>query len=188
MICDRGIACNWCQLSKRVKIVDVNADFHLILNYICLYPYIFRGSIMDELTIPSCLSFDSQYYSESKRIRLKFVFWAFPLLLALNVLPWLQIMGMTWTHASICIPRLLNKAGAVLHSAGAVSNSASAVHPLFGLSSLLLYCNCYGLMPPFLDFLQLLHCRWLLGKGLKTRLKYISKRGILEKESKSIQP
>ena len=80
MICDRGIACNWCQLSKRVKIVDVNADFHLILNYICLYPYIFRGSIMDELTIPSCLSFDSQYYSESTRIRLKFVFWAFPLL------------------------------------------------------------------------------------------------------------
>ena len=195
MICDRGIACNWCQLSKRVKIVDVNADFHLILNYICLYPYIFRGSIMDELTIPSCLSFDSQYYSESKRIRLKFVFWAFPLLLALNVLPWLQIMGMAWTHASICIPRLLNKTGAVLQSAdavlhsagevlqsaGAVLNSASAVHPLFGLSSLLLYCNCYGLMPPFLDFLQLLHCRWLLGKGLKTRLKYIPKRGILEK-------
>ena len=80
-------------------------------------------------------------------------------------------MGMAWTHASICIPRLLNKtgavlqsadavlhsagevlqsAGAVLQSAGAVLNSASAVHPLFGLSSLLLYCNCYGLMPPFL--------------------------------------
>ena len=36
-------------------------------------------------------------------------------------------MGMAWTHASICIPRLLNKTGAVLQSADAVLHSAGEV-------------------------------------------------------------